>query len=66
MFFKLADKNVSCYVESMLDSYSTLMASAMASYKATSGQKYKLVMERGLTGGLKVEKDTEAMLKRNL
>ena len=66
MFFKLADKNVSCYVESMLDSYSTLMASAMASYKATSGQKYKLVMERGLTGGLKDEKDTEAMLKRNL
>lgn len=66
MFFKLADKNISCYVESMLDSYSTLMASAMAAYKATSGQKYKLVMERGLTGSLKDEGETEAMLKRNL
>ena len=50
----------------MLDSYSTLMAAAMATYKATCGQKYKLVMERGLTGSLKDEGDTEAMLKRNL
>lgn len=66
MFFKLADKNISCYVESMLDSYSTLMAAAMAAYKATSGQKYKLVMERGLTGSLKDEDKAEAMLKRNL
>ena len=66
MFFRLADKNISCYVESMLDSYSTLMAAAMAAYKATSGQKYKLVMERGLTGNLKDEDKAEAMLKRNL
>lgn len=66
MFFKLADKNISSYVESMLDSYSTLMAAAMATYKATCGQKYKLVMERGRTGSLKDEDEIEAMLKRNL
>lgn len=66
MFFKLADKNISSYVESMLDSYSTLMAAAMATYKATCGQKYKLVMERGHTGSLKDEDEIEAMLKRNL
>ena len=66
MFFKLANKNISSYVESMLDSYSTLMAAAMASYKATCGQKYKLVMERSMSGSLKDEGETEAMLKRNL
>lgn len=66
MFFKLADKNISSYVESMLDSYSTLMAAAMATYKVTCGQKYKLVMERGRTGSLKDEDEIEAMLKRNL
>ena len=66
MFFKLADKNISSYVESMLDSYSTLMAAAMAAYKATCGQKYKLVMERSMSGSLKDEGETEAMLKRNL
>ncbi|MEO2567307.1 phage portal protein [Collinsella aerofaciens] len=66
MFFKLANKNISSYVESMLDSYSTLMAAAMAAYKATCGQKYKLVMERSMSGSLKDEGETEAMLKRNL
>ena len=36
MFFKLADKNISSYVESMLDSYSTLMAAAMTPSPMTS------------------------------
>lgn len=66
MYFRLNDKNISAYVEQTLGQYAQLMASAVSDYRNTSGQKYKVVLDRAPTGTRNDEGDTQAMLQANL
>lgn len=66
MYFRMTDHAQAVFVKKMLDSYAELMATAMSSYKATTGQKFNLEIDRAGTGSIKDEDDQQNMLKRNI
>ena len=62
MYFKLNDETASDFIDGALKEYSAMMGAAIAAYKASRGQKYKLTLDRAATGDLEEEQKNKEML----
>lgn len=65
-YFKLDNRNVASLVNGMYEEYGAVLASAIAHFKATNAEKYKLVLESTQAGDAKFAEDFENVIKQQL
>lgn len=65
-YFKLDDKKVSGLIEGLYGTYGQLMSCAIAAYKRSNGQKYKLVIDGMKAGDQKFAEQFNTTIKQQL
>ncbi len=66
MYIKLHNKELKQYIDSMYDSYSTLLRYAIDNYKSSNVQKYKLELDRTKAGDKDFHETYETYIKKNI
>lgn len=65
-YFKLDNRNVASLVNGMYEEYGAVLAAAIAHFKATNAEKYKLVLESTAAGDAKFAEEFEKVIKQQL